>query len=79
MLVKIQRNVQPTNMANISYTSGTTANPKGIMLTHLNYVANVTQGHILMDMKSEWKTLAILPRDHVFAVNHTQKNIIFFG
>ena len=30
--------------ANICYTSGTTADPKGIILTHRNYTANVEQG-----------------------------------
>ena len=64
---EIQKNIQPGDLANISYTSGTTANPKGIMLTHLNYVSNVIQGHTLMEMKSDWKTLAVLPWDHAFA------------
>ncbi|WP_340114288.1 AMP-dependent synthetase/ligase [Maribellus mangrovi] len=63
---KIQKNVKPNDLANISYTSGTTANPKGIMLTHLNYVSNVIQGHTLVEAKSDWKTLAILPWDHAF-------------
>ena len=33
--------IGPDDVANISYTSGTTADPKGIMLTHRNYTANV--------------------------------------
>ena len=63
----IWKNIQPNDMANISYTSGTTADPKGIMLSHLNYAANVVQSNGLLDLQSYWKTLAILPWDHAFA------------
>ncbi|MEL7588631.1 MAG: AMP-binding protein [Prolixibacteraceae bacterium] len=61
------RSVRPEDLANISYTSGTTADPKGIMLSHLNYTANVIQSNTLMEITSEWKTLAFLPWDHAFA------------
>ena len=59
--------IQPDDMANISYTSGTTADPKGIMLTHRNYTANVEQALTLMDIPEHYKTLLILPLDHCFA------------
>ena len=39
------KSVGPDDYANISYTSGTTADPKGILLTHRNYTANVEQAH----------------------------------
>ena len=55
------------DLANISYTSGTTADPKGIMLTHLNYAENVRQSNTLMTITPEFKTLTILPWDHAFA------------
>ena len=63
----IWKGIQPNDVANISYTSGTTADPKGIMLSHLNYAANVVQSNSLLDLKQEWITLAILPWDHAFA------------
>lgn len=63
----IWKGIQPNDLANISYTSGTTADPKGIMLSHLNYAANVVQSNTLLDLESYWKTLAILPWDHAFA------------
>jgi long-chain acyl-CoA synthetase len=63
----IWRNVQPNDIASISYTSGTTADPKGIMLSHLNYAANVVQGNSVLEILDQYKTLAVLPWDHVFA------------
>ncbi len=61
------KSVLPDDIANISYTSGTTADPKGIMLSQLNYAANVVQGNTLMEITQDWKTLALLPWDHAFA------------
>lgn len=59
--------VQPHSLANISYTSGTTANPKGIMLSHNNYVCNVEQAvDLLNGIPSYFRTLLILPWDHSF-------------
>lgn len=61
------KNIQPDDMANISYTSGTTADPKGIMLTHRNYTANVEQALSLITIPPTYRTLIILPLDHCFA------------
>ena len=59
--------VMPDSLANISYTSGTTANPKGIMLTHNNYVCNVEQAvDHLNGIPSYFRMLLILPWDHSF-------------
>ncbi len=66
-LVKIADSIQGDDYANISYTSGTTADPKGILLTHRNYTANVEQSLSLMTIPEWYKTLLILPLDHCFA------------
>ncbi len=71
----IWENIQPNDVVNISYTSGTTADPKGIMLTQLNYAANVVQSNGLLDLQTDWTTLAILPWDHAFA--HTTCLYVF--
>ncbi len=63
----IKNNLNETDNANICYTSGTTADPKGIILTHLNYYANVEQAASLMTIPPSYKTLLILPLDHSFA------------
>ena len=66
-LDKIWNSIGPNDLANISYTSGTTADPKGIMLTHRNYTANVEQANSLMYVPETYVTLLILPWDHSFA------------
>ena len=67
----------PDDYANICYTSGTTADPKGIILSHKNYVKNVEQAYTLMDIPPEYCTLLILPWDHSFA--HTAGLYSFMG
>jgi long-chain acyl-CoA synthetase len=64
---KFLKNIEENTYANICYTSGTTADPKGIILSHLNYYANVDQAASLMYIPSNFKTLVILPLDHSFA------------
>ncbi len=59
--------IEALDNANISYTSGTTADPKGIILSHNNYTSNVIQASSLMDIPETYKTLLILPWDHSFA------------
>jgi long-chain acyl-CoA synthetase len=60
------QSVREDDIANICYTSGTTADPKGIMLTHRNYTANVEQCCAMMEIPPDWVTLLILPWDHSF-------------
>ena len=61
------RSIGPDDYANISYTSGTTADPKGILLTHRNYTANVEQGNSVISIGEGEVMLIILPLDHCFA------------
>jgi len=74
---EIYTGIKPSDFANICYTSGTTADPKGIILTHGNYVTNVYQSYSLMDIPSFYKTLLILPWDHSFG--HTCGIYAFMG
>ncbi|MDR1381971.1 MAG: AMP-binding protein [Tannerella sp.] len=60
------RAVRGDDMANISYTSGTTADPKGVVLTHRNYTANVEQAMSLFQIGPEDSNLIIIPLDHCF-------------
>jgi long-chain acyl-CoA synthetase len=60
------QSVAERDPANICYTSGTTADPKGIVLTHRNYTANVEQGVAIVRPEPGWVLLNILPWDHAF-------------
>ncbi len=63
----IGRNIRNDDYATITYTSGTTADPKGVVLTHRNYTANVEQSLSRISIPSSYRTLIILPLDHCFA------------
>jgi len=66
-LTQSVENIQENDVVTISYTSGTTGNPKGIMLTQLNYYANSNDAMNFFQLTDGFKTLLILPLDHSFA------------
>ena len=61
------KSIEEDDYANICYTSGTTADPKGIILSHRNYTANVEQSRSTMPVPEWYTTLLYLPWDHAFA------------
>ena len=73
------KSVTPDDYANISYTSGTTADPKGILLTHGNYTANVEQGHSVISTDENSVMLIILPLDHCFAHVAGMYTMMYYG
>ena len=60
---------KPEDIAEIVYTSGTTGNPKGVVLTHKNIVSNILSAcdHISVPSAS-WRInfLSVLPLSHIF-------------
>jgi long-chain acyl-CoA synthetase len=62
--------VSPGDVAIIEYTGGTTALPKGVMLTHSNLVANTLQTrHWIPDLKDGKEVfLSVLPFSHVYGM-----------
>lgn len=73
------KSIGPDDYANISYTSGTTADPKGILLTHRNYTANVAQGNSVITIGENEVMLIILPLDHCFAHVAGMYTMMFYG
>jgi long-chain acyl-CoA synthetase len=69
--------VTPHDEANICYTSGTSADPKGVVLTHRNYITNIQQAYSLMDLSENSCSLLTLSWDHAFT--HTAGLYCFMG
>lgn len=66
-LDSIAQRIEEDDVVTISYTSGTTGNPKGIMLTHKNYYSNSHEAVNTFKIQEAISTLIILPTDHSFA------------
>jgi long-chain acyl-CoA synthetase len=58
--------VQSTDLATIIYTSGTTGEPKGVMLTHENFVSNVESISKTLPIHATDTCLSVLPLSHIF-------------
>jgi long-chain acyl-CoA synthetase len=63
---KMASEVKPGDLATIIYTSGTTGPPKGVMLTHNNFVSNVKASAPLLPFSDKDTGMALLPLSHCF-------------
>jgi long-chain acyl-CoA synthetase len=61
----LRKESTPDDLATIVYTSGTTGNPKGAMLTHGNIASNVATGLPLLPVRTGDVAMNILPLTHI--------------
>ncbi len=63
---KTSLSVKPEDTATILYTSGTTGDPKGVVLTHNNLYSNVKATAMVIPLDETDNTLSFLPLSHIF-------------
>lgn len=62
---KKSEEIKPEAVASIIYTSGTTGIPKGVQLTHGNFISNVKTCSTILDFDYKDTVLSFLPLSHV--------------
>ncbi|MBN2318692.1 MAG: AMP-binding protein [Acidobacteria bacterium] len=63
----------------IVYTSGTTAEPKGVILTNKNIVSNIASLSEVLSYDTDWKFLSVLPLSHMLEQNAGLFIPLFYG
>ncbi|HRI60948.1 MAG TPA: long-chain fatty acid--CoA ligase, partial [Saprospiraceae bacterium] len=62
----IRDGIKENDLATLLYTSGTTGQPKGVMLTHANIVSNVKSVLAIVPVGPEVTAVSFLPLSHIF-------------
>jgi long-chain acyl-CoA synthetase len=63
---RLTSEVRPDHLATIIYTSGTTGEPKGVMLTHDNFISDVRSITEGLPISTADISLSVLPLSHIF-------------
>ena len=71
--------ISPDDLTEIVFTSGTTGNPKGVMLTHRNLTANVEGVSQYISCEPSSRFLSILPLSHMYEQMGGLLIAVYFG
>lgn len=63
-----QEELHPSDLAVIMFTSGTTGDAKGVMLTHENLSSNLTNALKMVDVTAQDVIISIAPWNHIFGL-----------
>lgn len=66
LLEERKKMVKPSDLASIIYTSGTTSQPKGVMLSHENHLSNVLVAAFTIRLRPHETILSYLPLSHSY-------------
>lgn len=66
IIEQIKESIKPDDWATLVYTSGTTGDPKGVMLSHRNLCSNFLAHAMVNPMTSDSRVLSFLPLNHVY-------------
>ena len=61
--------ISPDTLAEVVFTSGTTGDPKGVMLSHANIATNAVSLRSVVPIGPETRLLSILPLSHMYGLN----------
>jgi long-chain acyl-CoA synthetase len=62
----IYHHIQSEDILTILYTSGTSGQPKGVVLSHANLVSNILNCQHIAPFQKHWRALSFLPLNHVY-------------
>ncbi len=71
--------IEPDDLAEIMFTSGTTGDPKGVMLTHRNLTANIEGISQYITCATSSRLLSILPLSHMYEQMGGLFTVLNFG